>query len=243
MTDIYTDEEEPWIPEYVYVLQQKALDNPDYTPYGFDQLEIPTDCTVVVERLDWLITRFNERYYYRRLNAETMDRWQILLQDKMDSIVRRYNRAYGIYTDNATLIAKVTDGYVVTDSKAGTSGNSHVESLAGTLSETDTDSKTSNVLQKNIDTPDEAFNDANDYASRIQKVDGSDAGSTIKEGATSGNNTITDSATTSENNTSEMVNTGKKVMDNANANIDDYRDIDTQFIKEFENNFLNVLWY
>lgn len=37
MTDeITTYEEEVWLPEYVYVLQQKEAGNTNYTPYGFD---------------------------------------------------------------------------------------------------------------------------------------------------------------------------------------------------------------
>lgn len=184
MTDeITTYEEEVWLPEYVYVLQQKEAGNTNYTPYGFDQLEVPSDCTTVEGRMAWLTTRFNERYYYRRLNAETMDRWQILLQDKFDAVVRRYERAYKLYTTNADAMETVVS------------------------------TQNTDVTHKTIDTPDEQINDASDYASSVET-------SSVK--ATSAN---------------------PDTVKGANTNIDAFRDIDTQFIKEFENNFLNVFWY
>lgn len=220
MTDEITAyEEEVWLPEYVYVLQQKEAENPAYTPYGFDQLEVPSDCTTVSERMSWLTVRFNERYCYRRLNAETMDRWQIQLQNRFDEVVRLYERAYKLYTDNADTISNIKEGVVQTETQSGTSGDT----------ESATDS--SDGTTKNIDTPDEPINTSADYASQY-----------LKQNST-GSRSITRNGTTGNNSTSEMTYTGRKAMENANANIDAYRDLDTQFIKEFESNFLNILWY
>ena len=70
---------------------------------------------------------------------------------------------------------------------------------------------------KNIDTPDSIVNAGDDYADALTK--------NTAEGTT------------------QVVITGTGLVRAINATIDEWRELDTEFIREFEGNFLNILWY
>jgi len=174
---------EPWLPQLIFIETEKSEDNPNYINIGFDKLDVPEDCTYVLERFTNLTTRFNEKYWFRKINSETLVQWQIRLQVKFDAIVHKYDRAYGIYALHAEEIKDVTEGQKATS------------------------------IKKLIDTPDALINDDNEYAGSYEKIE------------------------------SEVGLTGKSTLENANENIETWKDLDTAFISEFENNFLNVFNY
>lgn len=80
---------------------------------------------------------------------------------------------------------------------------------------------------KNWDTPDSAINQDASYADSVNTSEGS---------------TTYGRKDTHDIERSRII-TGKGILDNVNASIRDWRDIDTAFIAEFEPLFLNVLWY
>jgi len=95
----FSDAYAPWLPTLQDIEVRK--DDPEladyYQRFGFDNLEIPDDCAHVIARKDRLKELFNERYAFRMINQETLERWQIRLQTKLDRIVRVYERAYALY--------------------------------------------------------------------------------------------------------------------------------------------------
>lgn len=179
----------PWLPTLWDIAGLKPDDYWDQ--FGWEQLECPADCTYVTNRMGVLKTRFEERYADRMLNAETMERWQLRLQNKFDEVVYRYDRAYQAYTCNdEDMFADVKQFVTVKVSASGTG--------------------------KSIDTPDSVVNADSDYADSLTKNE-----------------------STTENTTSY---TGTGLTKSINDSIDNWRDIDTEFINEFENNFLNIFW-
>lgn len=70
---------------------------------------------------------------------------------------------------------------------------------------------------KSIDTPDSIVNSDDNYADSMSK--------NTAEGKT------------------QVVITGTGLVRAINTTIDEWRELDTEFIREFEDNFLNILWY
>lgn len=210
----FGDAEIPWIPQLIDVENFKVnSDDPDYWKnFGWEALEVPQDCFYVAERMTNLKIRFDERYANRRLNSETMERWQVRLQNRFDEVVRRYDRQYELYQryDQDMKDDIISGEKTVTESTAQAGG-----------------SDTSEGSGRNIDTPDENVNDNTGYA-----------GSRTDSKATN-----TYGRTDTLNSTVTRTTTGKGVVDGINDSVISWKDIDTEFVKEFENLFLNVLWY
>lgn len=205
----FSDAELPWLPVLCDVEHFKVnSDDPTYwQKFGWESLEVPEECTYVSNRMDQLKIRFDERYANRMLNSETMERWQIRLQNRFDEVVRRYNRLYELY--------QRYDQDMKDDIIEGEKTVTHASTSAG-----GTDSSTG----RNIDTPDENVNDITGYA-------GSRSTSETNYGRTD----TTDA-------TVERILTGLRVVDSVNTSCQNWLDIDTEFVKEFENCFLNVFW-
>ena len=210
----FGDAELPWIPKLIDVENFKVnSDDPTYWQrFGWETLEVPGECTFVRERMGTLKTRFDERYANRMLNSETMERWQVRLQNRFDEVVQRYNRMYELYQryDQDMKEDILSGDKTVTTSKSQAGG-----------------SDTSIGTGRNIDTPDENVNNITGYA-----------GSRTDSKATN-----TYGRTDSFDSTVTRTMTGKGVVDSINDSVMSWRDIDTEFVKEFENLFLNVLWY
>lgn len=210
----FGDAELPWIPKLIDVENFKV--NSDDTAYwqgfGWEALEVPLDCTYVTQRMTTLKTRFDERYANRMLNSETMERWQVRLQNRFDEVVRRYDRQYELYQryDQDMKDDIIAGDKTVTESTSQAGGS---------------DTATGGV--RNIDTPDEKVNSDTGYA-------GSRSTSTA---------TNTYGRRDTLNSTVTHTTTGKGVVDGINDSVMSWKDIDTEFVKEFENLFLNVLWY
>lgn len=210
----FGDAELPWIPKLIDVENFKVnSDDPAYWQrFGWEALEVPGECTFVRERMVTLKTRFDERYANRMLNSETMERWQIRLQNRFDEVVQRYNRMYELYQryDQDMKEDILSGDKTVTTSKSQAGG-----------------SDTSEGTGRSIDTPDENVNNITGYA-----------GSRTDSKATN-----TYGRTDSFDSTITRTMTGKGVVDSINDSVMSWKDIDTEFVKEFENLFLNVFWY
>lgn len=151
MTDTFMGAaDEPWIPtlEWLEMKKTEPVVAVDYSKYGWSALVVPSDCPLVSARMDTLATRFLERYGNRRLNQETLERWQIRLQNRFDELVHVMNRAYGMYSDNATAFmgpegtertVSGTDTQSGTDSKKA--GGTDGVKLSGTDKDTTTTSE------------------------------------------------------------------------------------------------------
>ena len=206
---VFSDAELPWLPTLGDVEYFKVnSDDPEYwQKFGWESLEVPGDATFVRERMDQLKIRFDERYANRMLNAETMERWQIRLQNRFDEIVRRYNRLYELYVR----YDEEMRNDIIEGEKTVT---------RGTVSSGGKDSSTG----RNIDTPDENVNDISGYA-------GSRSTSETNYGRTDTTDVTVDRTLT-----------GMRIVDSINNSTANWLDIDTEFVKDFENLFLNILW-
>lgn len=154
---LYPDADEPWLPTLLDVERMKAAE-PDGSPidwrrFGWSALEVPPTATHVVARFDILGQRFLERYAYRMLGHETMEKWQTRLQNRMDEVVGMYERAYALYEANQKAMDDVVPGRsVTTDSSLSSDTND-----------------TSNGESRASATPDQLINDNDDYAGSISK--------------------------------------------------------------------------
>ena len=203
-----------WLPTLKELMQLRTED-PYYQQFGWDRLVVPTGCTYVGERMDDLNVRFYERYGNRMISHETLENWQIRLQNKFDEVVDKYNRAYALYDEHA-------DG-IMDDIRTGVKRTVNGENQASGHDDIDTANTT-----KQIDTPDSAVNESDDYADSYTKGQG-------KHKTTYGRKDT--------NKVTEVQEATGILLENINRTIDDYKDMDTQFVAEFENLFLNVFWY
>ena len=222
----FGDAELTWLPQLVDIENFKVnSDDPAYWQrFGWEALEVPTDCVLVSRRMDILKTRFDERYANRMVNAETMERWQIRLQNRFDEVVRRYDRMYELYLRYDSDMKED----ILSGDKTVTSS-----SESGSMTATSKGTDTTEGSGRNIDTPDENINDVTGYA-------GSRTESTGKTESSVTNNT--NSANRIDSTITRTI-TGQGVVDSVNDSVMAWRDIDTEFVKEFENLFLNIFWY
>jgi len=236
-----------WIPRYVDILTKKAEGDPDYADIGFTELEVDAALTLLSARFQTLNIRFEERYAFRRISAETLERWQVRLQNKMDEIAKRYEFAYGLMAEyEAELPEDALDGWketeTVDDDLSGT------DSLGMTGTDTNvasgTDSTDDDTTGRTIDTPDAAANADASYADAREDTQ-RDISTTY--GRTDTRTLDRTNATTygKQRDLSRQivhVITGN-TLEKLNTNIRTYQDIDTLFVAEFENLFLNVFDY
>lgn len=225
---------EPWLP----TLQDITVRRSDlevgayYSQFGWDQLVVPDDCPHVAARMNDLETIFKERYAFRMIGQETLERWQIRLQNMFDSRVRVYERAYSLYEQYAQ---EMLDDMIEGESETITRNSTGTDNTTGSVSGTDSgsDSRDGSV----VDTPDYVTNASDKYADKRTKE--------------SGTSSLTTSRTTTDNNTSTLnetitntkTKTGQSLIDAVNAGFRKWTDIDQAFVGEFENNFLNIFWY
>ena len=199
-----------------------------YNLFGLDRVEIPADCPRLTAVMPRVIQLFNERYAYRMLNSETLEQWQMRLQHTADLNAYRYERALTLYATNAEEMSNVLEKK--TTERDATSENSGSDSTTYGRKDTFAGSV------KNIDTPDSAINASDDYADSLTKSDNSNTASgtdTLTHGL---KNTVKDKVVETREPEGGFVPA-------LNDSIDAYRDIAVDFVREFENNFLNVFWY
>lgn len=217
----------PWTVTLLELERLKASDT-HWEKFGFDQLDIPDTAPHVKARMEILEGRFLANYGWRFLSYETMEQWQVKLQERMDSIVDMYERAYTLYEANHdAMMSDVLPGTVLeTESESQASGSDAV-SASGT--------DTTEGTVKSSDTPDSLINDSDDYAGSIDKTHTS-----IAHGRTD----TTEYGRKDKTNTKQtMIRTGAEIMDSVNRSIDGWRDIDTSLILRFESLFSGIWWY
>lgn len=228
----FYDADCPWVPTLLDVERMKASE-PDGSPidwrrFGWSALDVPANCEHVVARFDTLGERFLERYAYRMLNAETMEKWQVRLQNRFDEVVDMYERAYQLYEDNKEAM--------MNDVLPGTKREFEVtDTNSGSDNETSSGKNTGKSKSKFSDTPDSLINDSDNYAGSLSKVD--------NDYTTSGTNKKDYGRVISRKGKDVTINTGGELVDAVNHSIEGWKDIDTAFIASFENIFMNIWWY
>ena len=234
---LFGDADLPWVPTLIDV--EKAKTGPDgeyWRRFGWEQLEVPEDCPITLARMPFLKVRFDERYSNRMLNQETMERWQIRLQNRFDEVVHRYERAYRLYNQHS---AKIDEGALpgtlreIEGSFENTSASSTESDSSGS------DTTTATGRNRAGQSPDQSINELSAYATAVS--DSTSESTTTTTGGTKGSST--DNASGNTHTTDRSTVTGAVLMENLNDAIEGYRDIDTEFVKAFENNFMNIFWY
>lgn len=234
---LFYDADLPWVPTLVDV--EKAKTGPDaayWSKFGWENLVVPEDCPITLGRMPILKVRFDERYANRMLNQETMERWQIRLQNRFDEVVHRYERAYRLYNQHST---KIDEGALPGTLREvdGTSANTSERSVQSDISSSDTTTATGR--NRAGQSPDQSINELSAYATAVS--DSSSDSTTTTKGGSKGSST--DNTSGNMHTTDRSTVTGAVLMENLNDAIDGYRDIDTEFVKAFENNFMNIFWY
>ena len=223
---------EMWAPTLHDILYKAQFGTADertyYSKFGLGQVVIPEDCENLADAMTRAVVMFNERYALRMINRETLETWQMGLQSKLDTIAYRYERAFALYADNAEEMSNVLEKKVtvrdMTSQNSGSDSTSYgrKDTFAGTV--------------KDIDTPDTAINANANYADRLTKNDNSNQAS--------GTDTLTHGLKTEIDDTvTETKEPEGGIVEATNRSIDAWRDLTAEFVKEFENNFLNVFWY
>lgn len=228
----FREARESWIPTLYDIVYRAEQGTPSereyYGKFGLSQVEVPAECERVRAIMPRAVVMFNERFGQRMINKETLEQWQIGLQAKFDTIVNRYERALALYEDNDGEMSNVLEKKVTTRNATNTNSGSdsttygRKDTYAGTV--------------KNIDTPDSAINASDEYADALTKSNNSNTASgtdTLTHGLKV---TIADTVTETKEPVGGIV---KAVNDSADA----WRDLTAEFVREFENNFLNVFWY
>ena len=239
--------DEPWLPTLLDIERMKAEGTDEEKAYwqkfGWEVLDVPEADTHVKARMDILKTRFIANYGWRMLAYETMEQWQVRLQEKFDSVVDRYERAYQLYEDNRDDMMKdAVPGITTTVSSRTTAGGSDKTSNTGSVTDNDSGSDSTTATSKHSDTPDSMINTSDNYAGTIDKDT-----SSITYGKKSTKTIGTDATTNygrmdSVEGTTKEIYTGGRIMESINNTIDAWMDIDTAFIHSFENLFSNILW-
>ncbi len=225
--------DDAWVPTLLEVEVNKA-NEPDGSPidwrrFGWSALYIDTALYPhVAERFDILQERFNQRYAFRMLNQETMERWQIRLQNRFDECVARYDRAYELYEQyEDNLKNDILKGRKTVSEQTVDVDGSGDSQLSGT--------DTSVAKSKYSDTPNSLIDENDDYAGSLTKNTSSQTYGR-KDARTNKQNTKANGIVTETE-------TGGVLIDALNDAISSWMDIDTRFVAEFENNFMNVYWY
>ena len=153
--------DEPWLPTLLDIERMKAEGTDEEKAYwqkfGWEVLDVPEADTHVKARMDILKTRFIANYGWRMLAYETMEQWQVRLQEKFDSVVDKYERAYTLYETNKTsMMEDVLPGIKTTATGKTTAGGS--DTVTG--------------KRKFSDTPDSSINDSDSFAGNISTDDG-----------------------------------------------------------------------
>lgn len=149
--------DDAWLPTYGTVLARQEGEQGqavDWSRYGWDAIVVPSDCPTIAERMNNLGERFGLRYFDRMLGYETLELWQVKLQERFDQVVHPYERAYRLYSQHADAMdSDVVPGRkIVTNDKTQASGS---DARTGT--------------SKQSDTPSSAINESDDYAGSIAK--------------------------------------------------------------------------
>ena len=201
---------------------------------------------------DRLVERFNEKYQFREIGAETVSRWMALLQDRFDDIAPRFDHAYKLYDDEAINLDALGLGYVkriiYSEDVEGTASNAESQELTG--SDSRTTSSTRNTTGANNskfrDTPTDGNStinnpttEQNDTSSGQETGSGTDSGSNTRniEGSSTGNTTQG-----TEGEREEIYDYhDEHTMEEVNKLVDRFKSLDNEFVYQFNQMFIGIM--
>ena len=131
----------------------------------------------------------------------------------------RFDRYVHIYERAYTLYSTYAQD-MIDDMKGG-----ELRTITRTTSGTESGSDSQDV--RNVNTPDAANNANDNYADSRSKSTGSSSVTS------SGSESVRD----------ELIKTGEGIIDSINSGFRKFIDIDQDFIRQFEDSFLNLFWY
>ena len=146
---------ELWLPtlQDIIVRQDDVDLGSYYKKFGFGQLVVPDDCPHVADRMDTLKTLFDNRYGFRMINKETLEQWQIALQNNFDRVVRIYERAYVLYEKyEQEMLDDMIGGERITRDTAGDSSLVNTPDYATNATDDYADSRNRSKVKETIST-------------------------------------------------------------------------------------------
>ena len=163
-----------------------------------------------------LVYRFNRHYQLREISRENAEQWMLLLQDRFDEVADRFNHAYKLYDDQTINLDNLGLGYI---REYWTSGNSSGSSDANGTSSSDTkfkDTTTNSNSTKNNPT--------------TQNIEDNE------------NSVHSESENTSSGHSKEQLDRhDEHIIDEVNELIRKYRQLDEDFIREFNELFIGIM--
>lgn len=228
---LFGQADEMWMPTLLDLEMWKTSEDVKMQEYfgrfGWENLVIPEDCPNVTARMETLRQRFDDRFGTRMLGYETLEIWQVKLQRRMDEVVHRMEKAYVVYGKyEQNVIDDVLAGERI-ETVGGEQQSGSDKSTAGGSDSTERKGKVS-------DTPDASVNESDNFAGTVSKDR-----STNTYGRT---DTVNYGRKIDSTVTQTRTQTGGVVLENMNAVVDSWEDIDTVFMTYFENLFLNIFW-
>lgn len=142
------DADQPWYPKLLDI-RGLATKDPYYAGFGFEALEVFSDCPNVTSAMPELAVMFNETYDYRMVNAETLEQWQTMLQRTFDRHVRSLEYSLTVYRANARAMTDIflaeTETITGTRDIASTESATDSRTSSGTVDTEGTDTETRNL--------------------------------------------------------------------------------------------------
>ena len=173
-----------------------------------------TKFTYLADHKDDIIELFNTNFKYRELGAETEMRFQDMLQARFNEVADKYNHAYKVTEEND--VDKLGTGYTFEEKRTR-----HYEDSAES-------SGTENVDNKFKDTP-----------SNNQSTLNNPTNQTLDNTQTSGNGSSTEDEDVTVN--QEKTQHDKEMVAELSELIDKYRQLDIEFVKQFEPCFIGLI--
>lgn len=173
-----------------------------------------TKFTYLANHKDDIIELFNTNFKYRELGAETEMRFQDMLQARFNEVADKYNHAYKVTEEND--VDKLGTGYTFEEKRTR-----HYEDSAES-------SGTENVDNKFKDTP-----------SNNQSTLNNPTNQTLDNTQTSGNGSSTEDEDVTVN--QEKTQHDKEMVVELSELIDKYRQLDIEFVKQFETCFIGLI--
>lgn len=186
-------------------------------------------------------------YYTRNINCDSVARWLLFLQDKLEDIMPRYVAIYNAQTE--LIASEILNPYHITETKdkksnstksseqsyEGTSSNE--TSNTSTTGQNGTESSEASSTNKVSDTPQALAETGKDYLTTMSKEDGTTSNQYANESNSKANGTSSASGSSS---TSELTSENKnedytKII---KGNIS--KDNNAKLIAEYENVIINI---
>ena len=145
----------PWLPTLQDIeVRKNDVDVGDYyRRFGWENLVVPDDCPHITSRMPYLKPLFEQKYGFRMVNQESLERWQIKLQAKFDEIVHIYERAYTLYEKyEQEMLDDMLGGEKITRSTKGDSQQINTPDYTTNASEDYADNRSRSKIDETIST-------------------------------------------------------------------------------------------